>query len=336
MPTGLNRIGAPYAATMTTKVPDALLAALDALKTSARADPSIATSVTRAERIGSVVYLLKQAAPDCAPEQLRDLQTFLALDTIGHPDTDDTILGRAKDGRYRKHHPGRPLTAASQRAVMDGLADLARAAGLPPYDWQQRGRRPWSKHTKTPLEPDSHLVLRRALCEPAAPSREPFRLRTLLAVELLWDTGVPPEGLIQADTTDLTADQRSIDLTVNPPGRTAAVRQTFPLTNTTRAALRLWLPVRRTVVAEHLSAGPDAAANQALFITLHPTVGTNDQGGERLVPPGMRISEMGLRDSCASWLRWLNATHDGQNGWPVPTTLHRLARGGAANRSSRT
>lgn len=319
---------------MTTTAPDVLLADLDALKRRAAADPAIATSPSRVRRLGAVTTLLRKAAADCKPAQLRDLAAYLHADTIGHPDQDESVLGRAKTGRYRQHHLGRPLTAASQRHIMDGIADLNRAAGLPPYWWQQRGKRPWSKHTEEPIDKGGHQVLRRALCEPATPRREPFRLRTLLAVELLWDTGVPPQGLVQADTTDLAPDFSRIELTVNPPGRTTATRQTFRLKAPTRAALKLWLPVRQTVVAEHLSAGADHRSNQALFITLHPTVGTDDEGRERLIPPGLRISEQGLQVSCAGWLRWLNTVHSGE-GWPVPTTLQQLARGGAANRSSR-
>jgi hypothetical protein len=319
---------------MTKRVPDTLLADLDALKARAAADPAIATSTSRVRRLGSVIFLLKAAAADCPPAQLRDLATYLHADTIGHPDQDDTVLGRAKTGRYRRHHPGRPLTAASQRHLMDGLADLNRAAGHPPYWWQERGRRPWSKHTEDPIDNPGHLVLRRALCQPVEPRREPFRLRTLLALELLWDTGVPPQGLVLADTTDLAPDLSSIRLAVNPPGRTAATVQTFPLTPNARAALALWLPVRRAVVAEHLSAGPDAAANQALFITLRVTTGTYDDGRERLVPPGLRITTLGLQASWSSWSRQLNALHEGVVGWPVPTSLQQVGRGGATNRSS--
>ncbi|BFP50043.1 hypothetical protein KCMC57_64110 (plasmid) [Kitasatospora sp. CMC57] len=323
---------------MTTKVPDALLAELAALERRAKADPDINTSASRGDRLSSVTSLLRKAAADCTPEQRRSLAALLAPDTVGHPDTEtypqyeDSLLARAKTGIYRVNHIGRPLTAASQRAVMDGLADLNRAAGLPPYWWEQRGLRPWSKHTQTALDEDGHLVLRRALCDAVDPEREPYRLRTLMAVELFWDTGVPPEGLVGINLPDLTPRHSSVELLVNPPGRTAAVRQRFALSAHTRAALRLWLPVRRQVVTEHLEAGPDHAANQALFITLHhaSAVGYSD-GTERQIPPGVRITAAGLGRGCSAWLRWLNETHLGQQGWPVPTTVHRLARGGAAN-----
>lgn len=328
----------PYPATMTTTVPDTLLAELDALKSRAAADPTIATSVKRTQRIGTIVTLLRNAAADCTPAQLGSVTALLHPDTIGHPDEDDTILGRAKDGRYRARPPyGDPLTAATQRAVMDGIADLNRAAGHPPYWWEQRGMRPWSKHTREPLDHDGHIVLRRALSESHSdPSSEPFRLRLLAALELFWDTGVPPEGLIRADTTSLTPKLSSIRLTINPPGRTEAVVGDFPLSANTRAALRLWLPVRRAVVAQHLEAGPDHPANQALFITLKATTGTYDDGSPRLVPPGLRITRDGLETNYALWARRLNAEYYGQVGWPVPTTLQQLTRAGAANRKSRT
>lgn len=330
---------APYSAVMTTTVPDALLAELAALERRAEADPDINTSPKRGERISWVTAMLCRAAVDCTAEQQQSLAALLAPDTIGHPDTDTypqyegSILARAKTGIYRSRtrYSGRPLTAATQRAAMDGLADLNRAAGLPPYWWEQRGLRPWSKHTKTLLEQDGHLVLRRALCEPADPAREPYRLRTLVAVELFWDTGVPPEGLVGIDLPDLMPRRSSVELLVNPPGRTAAVRQRFALSASTRAALKLWLPVRRQVITEHLDAGPDHAANQALFITLHHNTAIYNDGTDRLLPPGLRIGSRGLGNSCAAWLRWLNETHVGEPGWPVPTTLHRLARGGAAN-----
>jgi hypothetical protein len=320
---------------MTTRAPDSLLVALDALKARAAADPAIATSPSRTRRLGSVTTLLKNAAEDCTPTQLRNLTAYLHADTIGHPDQDDTVLGRAKTGRYRKDHPGRPLTAASQRHLMDGLADLNRAAGHAPYWWQQRGMRPWSKHTEDPIDRPGHLVLRRALCEPTTPRQEPFRLRTLLALEILWDTGVPPEGLVLTDTADLGPDLKTIRVTVNPPGRSATTVETVRLTANTRAVLREWLPLRRAIVAEHLSAGPDAYANQALFITLHHATGTYDDGRERMVLPGMRMSVRGLQGSCSQWIRRLNALHPHGAGWPVPTSLQQLGRGGANNRSSR-
>jgi len=320
---------------MTTTLPDPVLVALDALKQRAQADPAIATSKTRIDRIGVVVSLLIKGAADCTPAQRYDVQALLAPDTVGHPDQENSILGRAVDGRYRNKPPYQPLTAATRRYLMDGLADLNRTAGHAPYWWEQRGMRPWSKHTKVPLQADGHRVLRRALCEPAAPHREPFRLRTLVTLEMLWDTGVPPEGLAAADTTDLAPDLSTVELTVNPPGRTEAIRKTFRLTANTRGALKLWLPVRRAVVTEHLSAGADDPHNQALVITLHPTVGTYEDGSPRLVPPGLRISEDGLKRSCAQWLRWLNETHKGQAGWPVPTTLQTLSRGGAEKGRSR-
>jgi hypothetical protein len=190
--------------------------------------------------------------------------------------------------------------------------------------------KPWTKHTRQPITETEHTVLRRALTEPAAhPRWEPFRLRNLALVELFWDTGVHSESLTHADTTDLGPDLADIRLTVNPPGRTAATVQRFPLSPNTRAALRLWLPVRRAVITRHLSAGPDAPANQALFIILAPTTVDQPDGTYRVIPPGIRISGTGLELSYASWARRLNAEHHGQPGWPVPTTFQQLARGGA-------
>jgi hypothetical protein len=311
---------------MTTTVPDALLADLDALHRRAAADPGIATSASRVKRLSRVVTLVKRAAEDCTPAQLRSLATLLAPDTVGHPAEPDTILGRATTGQYRTHHPGRELTAASQRDLTDGLADLNRAAGHPPYWWQQRGKRPWSKHTRDALDSYGHRVLRRALCIPVEPRREPFRLRALAAVELFWDTGANPEALVRADTTHLAADLSAITLTVNPPGRTQAVTAEFPLSPGAQVALKLWLPVRRRVVAEHLAAGPDHPANQALFITLRTSTGTYPDGSPRFVPPGLRISNAGLEMDYRQWARRLNAEYHGQPGWPVPTTLQQLGR----------
>ncbi|MFJ3793915.1 helix-turn-helix domain-containing protein [Kitasatospora sp. NPDC090091] len=320
---------------MTTKVPDALLADLDALRRKAVEDPAVATSQSRIRRASTVIGLLKAAGRDCTPAQLSSLQNLLDADTIGHPDQPDTILGRAVTGRYRTKRPlDGPLAVAAQRHLMDGLADLNRVAGNPPYWWQARGKRPWTKHTRTPIDQTGHTVLRRALSDPAThPRWEPFRLRTLLAVELLWATGVPCEGLIAIDTTDLADDHRAVTVTINPPGRTQPWTERLPLTEQARAALQLWLPVRRAVVAEHLRAGPDAAANQALLITLHPT-SADLPDGPRLIPPGMRITRAGLELSYSTWARRLNALHHGQKGWPVPTTLQGLGRGGAIARGA--
>ncbi|MFI9331897.1 helix-turn-helix domain-containing protein [Kitasatospora sp. NPDC052868] len=320
---------------MTTKVPDPILADLDALHRRAAQDPTVATSLTRINRVGTVISLLKRAGRDCTPAQLRSLQALMAPDVIGHPDQPDTVLGRAVTGAYRTSAPyGRPLTTATQRHLMDGLAEVNRIAGHPPYWWQERGKKPWTKHTRTPLDQTGHTVLRRALGDPAShPRWEPFRLRNLLAVELLWATGSTCEGLAAADTTDLADDHRAITLTINLPGRTEAWTETFPLSENVRAALGLWLPVRRAVIQEHLSAGADAAANQALLITLHPTTADLPEGS-RLIPPGMRITRRGLELSYATWSRRLNAQHRGQQGWPVPTTLQGLGRGGAIARGT--
>lgn len=320
---------------MTTKVPDALLADLDALHRRAVQDPAVTTSQSRIKRAASVTSLLKRAARDCTATQLRSLQDLLAPNSVGHPDEPETILGRAVTGAYRSSEPyDQPLSVATQRHLMDGLADLNRIAGLPPYWWQARGKKPWTKHTRSPLYLAGHTVLRRALTEPAThPRWEPFRLRNLCAVELLWSTGAPSEGLVAADTTDLAPDRRAITLTFNLPGRTQPWTETIPITENARAALDQWLPLRRAVITEHLSAGPDAGANQALFITLHPTTADLPEG-QRLIPPGMRITGTGLELSYATWARRLNAQHHGQDGWPVPTTLQALSRGGAIARGT--
>lgn len=313
-----------------TKVPDSLLADLDRLRSQATSDPAIATSKTRIERLGTVVAMLKRAAEDCGPDQLADLETLLADTTIGHPSEPDSLLARAAAGAYRTNPNGRPLTNATTRALMDGLADLNRAAARPPYWWEQRGQRPWSKHTKAPMRADSHRVLRRALSVPFGDERrERFRLRNLAVLEVLWDTGVEPDGLSAADTTALAADYSSITLTFDPPGRTGPQVRTVPLRKPARAALGLWLPVRRQVVVEHLVAGPDHPANQALFVTLRHTTGTYDDGRPRQIPPGLRISAAGLAESYAAAARRLNQEHHGAEGWPVPTDLYLVTRGGA-------
>jgi hypothetical protein len=166
------------------------------------------------------------------------------------------------------------------------------------------------------------------------PRREPYRLRLLAALEVLWATAVPRQGLVAADVTDLSARESRIRLTVNLPGRTAATRQEFTLPRSARAALRLWLPVRRQIVARHLDAGPDHPANQALFVTLRHTVAEPASGAARMVPPGIRITGNGLETDYSKWARRLNGDHTGQRGWPVPTDLYTVARGGAVQRAA--
>lgn len=318
-----------------TTAPDHLLSALDTLRNRAAADPTIGTSRGRIERLGTVVAMLKRATADCEPDQLASLDAFLADTTIGHPDNPTSILGRAAAGAYRTLPNGRPLTAATTRALMDGLADLNRTAGRHPYWWQRRGQRPWSKHTLTPMQPDAHRVLRAALNTPYSDTRERFRLRNLATLELLWDTGVEPDGLSAADTTALTPDCSHITLAFDPPGRTEATVRTVRLGRAARAAVRLWLPVRRQVVAEHLVAGPDHPANQALLVTLRHSTGTYDDGRPRQIPPGLRISPQGLRDSYAGTARRLNEENRGRSGWPVPTDLYLITRGGNADARAR-
>ncbi|WP_157987010.1 hypothetical protein [Streptomyces atratus] len=47
------------------------------------------------------------------------------------------------------------------------------------------------------------------------------------------------------------------------------------------------------------------------------------------MPPGLRITGNGLKTSYSAWARSLNGENVGKPGWPVPTDLYRLARGGA-------
>jgi hypothetical protein len=308
------------------------LRALDDARLRALADPGINTSVKRANRLGTALAALQRAAADLPPEAVRDLDALFADDVLGHPDQPDTVLGRIAAGTYRTRPPlGQALTKASQRDIMDGIADLNRAAGRDRFWWQQRGERPWSRHTRKPLNPQGHTVLRRALSTPGPARREPYRLRLLAALEILWATGVTPGGLVAADTTDLAPDHSTIRLTINPPGRTAPTVQTLTLTRQARAALNLWLPVRRQVVAAHLEEGPDHPANQALFITLWWSAGTYPATGQpRKIPPGLRILDEGLERSYSKWAAALNAENHGKPGWPVPGDLYQVSRGGAA------
>ncbi|MFE2543337.1 hypothetical protein [Actinacidiphila glaucinigra] len=302
----------------------------------ALADPAIATSRSREERLRKAAAVLERAAADVPPQALGGLEELFADAVLGHPGRPDTVLGRIAAGLYRTRagQVGRQLTPASQRDIMDGIADLNRAAGRPAFGWQARGMRPWSKHTKEPLDFTGHIVLRRALSTPVEPRREPYRLRLLAALEVLWATAVPREGLVAADVTDLSAQESRIRLTVNLPGRTAATRQDFALPRSARTALRLWLPVRREVVARHLDAGPDHPANQALFVTLRHTVAEPASGAARMVPPGIRITGNGLETDYSKWARGLNGDHAGQKGWPVPTDLYTVSRGGAVRREA--
>jgi hypothetical protein len=301
---------------------------LRAARDRALEDPDINTSAKRAERLNVTVNTLERAAVDVPAEALRSLDAFLSPEVIGHPGMADTVLGRIAAGQYRVRDVGTPLKLSYQRSLMDGLVDLNRAARRPPFWWQIPGARPWAKHTKDPLEPGGHLVLRRALSKPMASRREPYRLRLLAALELLWATGVTREGLVRGDVTDLAPDQSRISLWVNPPGRTEASFEEFRLPRPAQAALRLWLPVRREVIREHLREGPDHPAHQALFITLRHTKAEPASGTPRMIPPGVRITGSGLETSYSSWARWLNEEHKGKRGWPVPTDLYLIARGG--------
>ena len=195
--------------------------------------------------------------------------------------------------------------------------------------------RPWSKHTKTPMARDGHVALRRALSAQGPPRREPYRLRLLAALEVLWATGVTREGLVGADVTDLVDREARIRLLVNPPGRTAPTVREFTLPRSARAAVRLWLPVRRAVIRRYLREGPDHPAHQGLFITLRHTMAEPMSGAARQVPPGVRISGHGLETDYSKWARRLNAEHWGEEGWPVPTDLYLIARGGGGGAISR-
>ncbi|MCT9105350.1 hypothetical protein [Streptomyces mirabilis] len=295
----------------------------------ALATPEINTGKKRADRLHTTLRTLERAAADLPPDALRSLPAFFHNDVLGHPKHADTTLGRIAAGSYRAREPyGEPLTAASQRYIMDGIADLNRAAGRRPFWWEIPGARPWSNHTRVPVDAHQHVVLRRALSTPVHPRREPYRLRLLAALELLWSTGITREGLVAADVTHLTEDRSVIRLTRNPPGRSEATEEVTTLPASARAALFLWLPVRDAVVREHLREGSEHEANQALFVTLRHTTGTYPDGMPRQVPPGLRISGDGLETNYSEWARHLNGEHVGQKGWPVPTDLYQIARGG--------
>lgn len=299
----------------------------------ALADPDINTSAKRAERLRTVVRTLERAAADLPADSVRSLPALFHRDVLGHPAQPDTVLFRIAAGEYRTRPPyNKRLTAASQRYIMDGLVDLNRAARRRPFWWEVPGARPWSKHTRRPLDARGHIELRRALSEPVSRQREPYRLRLLAALEVLWATGVTREGLVASDVTHLAPDRSTIELTMNPPGRTEATVETFTLPPSARAALGLWLPVRARIVAEHLREGSEHASNQALFITLRHTVGTYPDGSPRQVPPGLRIAGNGLETNYSMWARRLNREHADTPGWPVPTDLYVIARGGAEHR----
>lgn len=307
--------------------------ALQQLRTALRralADPDTNTGVKREERLHVTVRTLERAAEDVPPEALRSLAALFHKDVLGHPARPDTVLGRIAAGEYRTRPPyGQRLTPASQRYLMDGLVDLNRAARRQPFWWEAPGARPWSRHTHLPLDPEGYHVLRAALSKPTGrPWREPFRLRLLAAVELLWAVGGSTrEGLVSLDLKDFTADLATVRMVSNPPGRTEPTVGEFPLPASARDAVGRWLPVRRAVVNAHLRAGEEAAANQAVFVTLRQSTGTYPDGSPRYVPPGIRIAGNGLEINFSRWAAQFNQIHKGQPGWPVPTDLYKIARG---------
>lgn len=315
---------------MTTSAPTPAIRQLYTALDRALANPDINTGRKRAERLLTVVRTLERATVDVPPDALESLRTLFRRKTLGHPTRPDTILGRIAAGDYRTRPPyGQRLTAAGQRHIMDGLADLNRAAGRPPFPWEVPGGRPWSKHTREPLDPHGHIVLRRALAAPVHRSREPYRLRLLAALEVLWATGCGREGLVASDVPDIDVDRSTITLTVNPPGRTEATEQTFDLPPSAQVALGQWLPARDDVIARNLREGPEHESNQALFITLRHTAITYPDGSSLQVPPGVRITGQGLERNYSTWARRLNGENTGQPHWPVPTDLYVIARGGA-------
>jgi hypothetical protein len=299
----------------------------------ALADPEINTGAKREERLHTVARTLERAAADLPSENVRSLAALFHRDVLGHPDHPGTILGRIAAGEYRTRPPyGEPLAPSMQRHYMDGLVDLNRAARRRPFWWEVPGLRPWSKHTREPLDPHGHIILRRALATPVDRRREPYRLRLLAALEVLWATGVTREGLVSANVTHLAPNQATIELTMNPPGRTEATVQVFALPASAQVALGQWLPVRAAVANEYLREGAEHPANGALFVTLRHTVGVYPDGSPRKVPPGVRITGNGLETNYSMWARRLNGKNVGQQGWPVPTDLYVIARGGAEQR----
>ncbi|KMS91947.1 hypothetical protein ACZ91_07035 [Streptomyces regensis] len=315
----------------------------------ALADPEINTGDKRAERLRTAVSTLERAAADLPPAALASLPALFTNDVLGHPDHPGTVLGRVAAGECRVRPPfGKPLATSFQRYLMDGIVDLNRAAGRRPFWWEVPGARPWSKHTRVPLDPMQHIVLRRALSIGGHPRREPYRLRLLAALELLWATGITREALVAANVRNLAAFRHAapdwtryrtdfrdpagwghvIWVTRNPPGRTEAVEDVVRLPKSAWAALRLWLPVRDAVVDKHLREGSEHEANDALFVTLRHTTGLYPDGTPRQVPPGLRITGDGLELNYSAWTRRLNGEHVGERGWPVPTDLYQIARGG--------
>ncbi|MEW2301963.1 hypothetical protein AB0958_18650 [Streptomyces sp. NPDC006655] len=315
---------------MTTSAPPPAIRQLHTALRRALADPEISTGHKRVERLHTVVRTLERAAADLPPDALRSLPALFQKKTLGHPSKPDTILGRIAAGQYRTRPPyGQQLTPAAQRHIMDGLVDLNRAAGRRPFPWEIPGGRPWSKHTREALDPHGHIVLRRALCEPVHPRREPYRLRLLAALEVLWATGITREGLVSLNVHDIADDRSTIVVTRNPPGRTEATQEVIDLPASAQAAVALWLPVRKEVIDKHLRAGSEHPANRPLFVTLRHTAISYPDGTSVQVPPGIRITGHGLERNYSAWARRLNGENVGQPHWPVPTDLYVIARGGA-------
>ncbi|WP_030237986.1 hypothetical protein [Streptomyces sp. NRRL S-350] len=292
----------------------------------ALADRDIHTSEKRGERLRVTVATVERGLTFLARPLLRVPGALLDEQVVGYHEWPLTLLGHIAAGQCRAKPPYNRLKPSSVRYIMDGLADLNRAAGNRPYWWEAKGMRPWAGHTKNPVAPLEHVVLRRELSEPGPQRWEPYRLRLLAAVELLWDTGTTPSGLVAANVDDLSADFSRIRLAWTAPGRhTERVEQECLLHPNTTAALKMWLPVRDQVVQDTLRQGLEGS--RALFITLRHTTGAQKDGSPRQVPPGVRILRTGLDTAWLSWIRRANSHHAGEAGWPIATDFYRVARG---------
>ncbi|MFE1230261.1 hypothetical protein [Streptomyces sp. NPDC058745] len=90
--------------------------------------------------------------------------------------------------------------------------------------------------------------------------------------------------------------------------------EAYRLREGTRLTVRRWLAVREQLV----EAVPLEGARTALWVTLVAT---------KKGPPGLPISNEGLREAYARGITALNWVMAGQHGWaPLPTTMEQLRR----------